>query len=125
MPSDPYNDLVRARFENPVHAAADGPGYAGQVSASAAVSGQGNRVTLEAHIVDGRIADIRFRAWGCPYLIAAAETVCCELEGRESTALKTVSANDLAAKLSVPTTRLGRLLLIEDAAARLLEKTGV
>ena len=125
MAADPYNDLVRGCFENPIHAIAGDDDYAGWVSGAAAESENGSRVRLAARIDAGRIAEMRFSAWGCPYLIAAAEYVCGSLEGEDARTLGAVSANDLAARLSVPATRLGRLLLIEDAAASLLERTGV
>ena len=124
MTLDPYNPIVRACFENPVHATDPTDAYAVSVSAVAAESERGCRVTLIAGIDDDRIAEMRFRAWGCPFLIAAAEMLCAELEGQKTDALGAVSANDLGARLSVPATRLGRLLLLEDAAARLLEKIG-
>ena len=100
MPPDPYNELVRAHFGNPVHAAAPSGAYALNIAASASESGDGCRVTLSAGIDGGRIAEMRFRAWGCPFLLAAAETLCRDLEGKPVSALGAVSANDLAARLS-------------------------
>ena len=125
MVTDPYNDIVRACFENPVHVMDPAGDYAGWVSAGRAESEKGCRVTLAARIDAGRIGKMQFSAWGCPFLIAAAETICKDLEGRDCGELATVSANELAARLSVPATRLGRLFLIEDAAASLLQETGV
>jgi NifU-like protein involved in Fe-S cluster formation len=99
--------------------------YAGWTIAAAAESEKGCHVKLAARLDAGRLGEVGFSAWGCPFLIAALEMVCSDLEGRETGALGTVSANELAARLSVPANRLGRLLLVEDAAARLLEKIGV
>ena len=94
------------------------------VSARAGESENGCRLLLWAAIDRGRIVEMRFRAWGCPFLIAAAEMACAEMEGKGVDALGTVSANDLAARLSVPAERLGRLFLVEDAAAGLLDQCG-
>ena len=125
MSADPYNETVRACFENPVHAMTPDGDYAGWTIAAAAESEKGCRLKLAARLDGGRLGEVRFSAWGCPFLIAALEMISSELEGRETSALGTVSANELAAKLSVPANRLGRLLLVEDAAERLLEKIGV
>lgn len=125
MPEDPYNEIVRACFENPVHAMTPDGDYAEWTIATAAESEKGCRVRLAASVDAGQLVETGFSAWGCPFLIAGLETVCRDLEGRDASALETVSANELAARLSVPSTRLGRLLLIEDAAARLLEQIGV
>ena len=49
---------------------------------------QGVRVRLSASVADGRIAALRFRAWGCPHLIAAVEWVCSHYEGELLQALE-------------------------------------
>ena len=60
----------------------------------------------------------------CPYLIAAAETVCDSLEGAPAGQLANVSALELKDRLAVPTGRMGRMLLVEDAVRGLLESMG-
>jgi len=124
MRDDPYNRQVRASFENPVHTGAVTAGYPLLVAASAAESGTGARLSLSAGIEDGKIAAIRFRAWGCPHLIAAAETSCAALEGQPVSALGYLRASRLMEKLAVPAVKTGRMMLLEDAAASLLEQAG-
>ena len=79
--SDPYNEVVRACFENPVHAGDLDGDYAQILAADVAESRNGARLVLCAGLIDGKIAALRFRVRGCPYLIAAAETVCDRLVG--------------------------------------------
>ena len=116
--ADPYNDEVRERFENPVHAGEPGDGYDTVLAAEAGAEGQGARVVLAAGVAGGRIETARFRAWGCPHLVAAADLACEMLEGGASP----VSANELMSRLSVPVEKTGRMLLVEDAAEEILRK---
>lgn len=115
MDNDPYNQQVRACFENPVHAGDAGDDYDQRVSAVVAESDAGATLVLSAGIRNGKIAEMRFRAWGCPHLIAAAETVCAEFEGQPAGSLKGASAVRLQALLGVPVAKTGRMLLVEDA----------
>lgn len=121
---DPYNEEVRARFENPVHAG-DLEGIYAQVwQAEVAESRAGARLVLCAGLNDGKIAALRFRVRGCPHLVAAAELVCSRLEGADPAQLAAVSAVELKDRLAVPAGKTGRMLLVEDAAKTLLELNG-
>ena len=112
MIGDPYSTQVRALFSAPAHA-----GHTG--GPSARVSAQGVDVELSADVRDGRLATLRFRAKGCPHVIAAAETLCADLEGQPVTALESAFGTDIMRRLSVPVEKTGRILVLEDAAARL------
>lgn len=124
MTSEPYNEQVRASFENPVHAGDAEGDYALLVSASAAEPASGAHLVLSAGIEDGKIAVLRFRAWGCPHLIAAAELTCAELQGQPVGDLVNVKAARLMEKLSVPLVKTGRIFLLEDAAGSLHRQIG-
>jgi nitrogen fixation NifU-like protein len=113
--NDPYNEEVRALFENPVHASDLCGEYAEAVTADVSESDQGARLVLAAGIEAGAVARIRFRAFGCPHLVAAAELLCRELEGGPVSGLSMVSVKGWMNRLSVPVAKTGRLLLIEDA----------
>lgn len=121
---DPYNEEVRACFENPVHAGDLQGDYAQVLNATVAAPGEGARLVLYAGLIDGKIAALRFRARGCPHLIAAAEVLCSSLEGADLAQLAAVSASKLMDRLAVPASKTGRLLLVEDAARALLESNG-
>jgi NifU-like protein len=109
MSADPYNARVREFFAAPAHAGdlADG--------VTVLADDQGVRVVLSASVVDGRIAALRFRAWGCPHLIAALEWVCRHYEGEAPEALEKFPTARIMVDLAVPIEKTGRILVIEDA----------
>ena len=117
--SGPYNEEVRRRFENPVHAGDPDGDYDRILRAEASESAHGARLVLYAGLRDGKIASLRFRAKGCPYLIAAAELFCSSHEGLEPVQLAQVSTSGSFEILEVPVEKTGRLLLIEGAARKL------
>lgn len=118
---DPYNALVRDCFGNPGHAGDLRDAYADTRRADVSDPGSGARLQLFAGLDHGKISELRFRAWGCPHLLAAAELYCREHEGRELATLGDVDVNDVLRRLSAPVAKTGRLLLIEDAARALAE----
>jgi nitrogen fixation NifU-like protein len=122
--SEPYNEEVRALFENPFHAGDLQGVYPETLTADVSESEHGARLVLYAGIDDGKIAEIRFRAFACPHLVAAAEAVCREAEGGKLSELRTVKANELMERLSVPVGKTGRMLLIEDAVEKLHAQSG-
>jgi len=117
--NDPYNSEVRRRFENPVHAGDLAGRYDEILTADVSEAAQGTRVCLAAGIAADTVREIRFRAWGCPHLLAAADLYCEMHEGEPVEALAAVDVNELMARLSVPIGKTGRLLLIQDAARAL------
>jgi len=80
---------------------------------------QGVRVWLAATAEDSSIAEMRFRAWGCPHLIAAAELACAALEGGPVADLLEFSAAGLMENLPVPVEKTGRILVLEDTVRSL------
>lgn len=117
--SDPYPELVRRYFDNPAHAG-DLPGLHGrEVSAQCSESAEGASVRLAMLVDQGSIIAMRFRVFGCPYLIAAAEHACGHFEGGPATELRNFSVDGLRRLLQVPVEKTGRLLLLEDTLASL------
>jgi len=113
MSADPYSTRVRELFAAPAHAGElDGPLHI-------AVEDQGVRISLFAHVSAGEIEALRFKAWGCPHVIAAAEVFCAAYEGRPTAELLEFSASDLMQSLPVPVEKTGRILVIEDAVQAL------
>ncbi len=115
----PYNEEVRRRFANPVHAGDPSGDHDRILQAAASESAHGARLVLYAGLRDGKIASLRFRAKGCPHLIAAAELFCSSYAGLEPVQLLQVSIAGSFEILEVPVEKTGRLLLIEDAAREL------
>jgi len=112
---DPYSARVRDFFAS--------PGHSGDLRGglSASVVGQGVRLSLSATTAQGTIQSLRFRAWGCPHVIAAAEAFCAEYEGRSVEELQAFTASQLMQSLPVPVEKTGRILVLEDAV-RLLKR---
>lgn len=119
--ADPYNHAVRRHFANPAHAGDLQEGYPRAVTAEVSGSEAGSKVLLAARIDGDTIACIRYRVFGCPHLIAAAEELCRRLEGAPVDALQDVPVAQLMEVLEVPVEKTGRLLLLEDAALALHE----
>ena len=113
MSNEPYNDVVRGLFEAPAHAG----DLDGAVSVYAA--SQGMRIALSARLSQRNITALRFRAWGCPHFIAAAEVFCADFEGRPALQLADFRASEVMQTLSVPVEKTGRILVLEDAVRSL------
>ena len=113
MSENPYNPAVRDCFANPSHV--------GDVSggATAYFDDQGMRIRLSAEIVDGSIVELRFRAWACPHVIAAAELFCRQFEGRNVQALEQFASGPIMRDLAVPAEKTGRILVLEDTVRSL------
>lgn len=122
---DPYNPLVRDCFGNPAHAGDLPRGYADVRQVVVTDPGSGSQLQLFAGIEHGKISALRFRAWGCPHLLAAAELYCREREGRELAASGDVDVTDMLGRVSAPVAKTGRLLLIQDAARKLAIGAGI
>ena len=113
MTGDPYSKHVRALFASGAHAGRVDGGL------EAYVADQGVRVELTAGIDNGTIERLRFRAWGCPHLLAAAEAFCGEFEGRTLSELDSFAAVEVMQTLPVPREKMGRILVLEDAVRSL------
>jgi nitrogen fixation NifU-like protein len=113
--NEPYNDEVRARFAKPIHAGDVEAGYDSVLGADTKQAADGARVRLSAGIDAGRVAALRFRAWGCPHLIAAADALCEEAGGMMLEELAGWEAGALAERLAVPRSKAGLMFLLEDA----------
>ena len=73
-------------------------------------------VRFQVQVLDGTIRAARFNVYGCPYTVAAVDWAAQWLEGRPSGALEALNMRERRKALHVPVERLGKLLLIEDAA---------
>jgi NifU-like protein involved in Fe-S cluster formation len=113
MSTDPYSAKVRELFAAPAHAGDIADGEALDVAA------EDVRLRLSATAAGGKIEALRFRVWGCPHVIAAAEAICQALEGRPVTDLENYTSADVMQNLPVPVEKTGRILVIEDAVRSL------
>ncbi len=113
MSLDPYNEIVREYFAELRHA--------GDISDSPAgfFEDQGIRLKFTAAIEGDRIESMRFAAWGCPHVIAAAEAVCRHFEGEAVAELDIFPTAQIMVDLAVPVEKTGRILVVEDTVRSL------
>ncbi len=109
MSTDPYSTRTRELFAHPAHAGLLERGPVVYADA------QDVRLQLSAEAAGGVLEAMRFQAWGCPHVIAAAEAACAELEGRPVADLLEFAVSGLMANLAVPVEKTGRILVLEEA----------
>ena len=113
MSADPYSARVRELFAGTTHAGVVEAGV------TVRVEDQGVRIELSAKADGDRVSKLRFRAWGCPHLIAAAEAFCTGYRGQKVSHLQQLSVSGLMQTLAVPVEKTGRILVLEDAVRSL------
>lgn len=110
-----YSPEVQHRFENaPWHGRVMAARAERRVGGAGEIA-RGVRVEFEMRVRDGRIAACRFRAYGCPHVIAAASWVAEQAEGRRVDEVEWLAPRRLAELLEAPAHKLGSLLVVEDA----------
>ncbi len=115
MADDPrYGREVRRRMASFIGAGTLVPGP-GVIAGRAGDREQGAEVELQLRIVGDRVAEARFRAFGCPHLIAAASWLTERLVGASRDDLGLWDWREAAAVLEVPPAKFGRLLTVQDA----------
>lgn len=119
---DPYNETVRANFFDPQHAGSLRDRFPNARHAEVIDAASGAHLVLEMTVDAGTIDALRFRARACPHLLAAAEWVCDEFEGRPVADLEQFEQNELMELLSVPVEKTGRMLILEDALQSLAKQ---
>lgn len=113
-----YSAVVVDHFEHPRHAGPPDPGP-DHIEAVATDQAQEVHFRLSARVEQGHLSMLRFQAYGCPHSLAAASWLCERMEGADLPALDAWDWRDAAAALSVPVTKYGRLLVLEDAVRAL------
>lgn len=122
MPSEPYNKTVREYFCGVAHAGDLGRDYPQILDSVVGEAAQGARIALSVGIEDGLVREMRFRVWGCPHLIAAAQWLCEQREAGPLAALEDFPLQEIMRRLSVPVEKTGRILLLEDALMSLMAR---
>lgn len=115
-----YSLEVRALFECLPGAAAPAAGEGVAVTGEAAALERGAWVRFDARLCAGRLLACEFRAWGCPHVLAAAARTAAGLRGSVLAQATPVAARELQQAIGAPGEKLGRLLVVEDAATALL-----
>lgn len=123
MISDPYGPDVRELFDDARHAGDLVGAFGRTARGSASESLNGARIELLAGARGETLEELRFRAFGCPHLIAAAEWVCRQFEGARIEELDAFDVRRCMDTLDIPIEKTGRILLIEDAIHLLFSDT--
>jgi NifU-like protein involved in Fe-S cluster formation len=118
--SSRYSVEVRALFERLPGAVALETGEGTAVTGETVALERGAWVRFDAKVGTGRLLACEFRAWGCPHVLAAAARTAACLSGSDLAQATPVAARELQQALGAPAEKLGRLLVVEDAAAALL-----
>jgi len=113
LSSDPYSAQIRALFADLSHAGDLDNAICSEID------DQGVHIRLAATCRGGCLQALRFRAWGCPHVLAACEAVCREYEGRPASDLEEFRATRIMEILSIPLEKTGRILVIEDTVRSL------
>jgi nitrogen fixation NifU-like protein len=110
-----YSSEVRRRFLAPARAGDISQDAGDVVEGTAEDRSLNVWFRFQAQMQGGAMARVRFRAFGCPHALAAADAVAEALEGRPANAITDLDWGALAARLDVPREKFGKLLRIEDA----------
>jgi len=109
-----YGPEVRRRMTE-LPGAGDFGAEPGVVTGRAGDCEQGAEVVLQLRLDGDRVAEARFRAYGCPHLLAAASWLTDRLRGVSRTDVAGWDWREAATELEVPPAKFGRLLVLQDA----------
>ena len=94
------------------------------MSGEAGGRGQETWVRFHLLIAGDTVKEARFQACACPHTMQVAAWLCEELRGRRRERLIPGTPGEWAQALGVPTEKLGRLLVVEDALRACLARWG-
>ncbi len=102
-------------FRHPVHSGEFAPGTPGVVSGEAGSKAARSVLRLQLRFEVGRVADVRFKAYGCPSSIAVGAWIAEWSLGRSAAELAALRAADVRQALEIADDRAHCALLGEDA----------
>lgn len=112
-----YGSEVEERFLSPSRVGEFEEGTPGLVSGEAQDRTLNVWIRFQVQVLDGAIRAARFNVYGCPYTVAATDWAAEWLEGQPAAVLLELRMRERREALGVPLEKLGKLLVIEDAAA--------
>jgi NifU-like protein involved in Fe-S cluster formation len=102
-------------FQKPPHAGDFAPGTPGVASGEAGTKAARSVLRLQLRFEQGRVAEARFKAYGCPSSIAVGAWIAGWAEGKTPAELAALKAADLRQALEIADDRAHCALLGEDA----------
>jgi NifU-like protein involved in Fe-S cluster formation len=110
-----YPEPIWQLFTHPPHLGEFTPGTAGVVTGEAGSKAARSVLRLQLRFEQGRVAETRFRAYGCPNSIAVGGWIAQWSRGKDVRELAALRAADLRQALEIPDDRAHCALLGEDA----------
>jgi nitrogen fixation NifU-like protein len=111
-----YSEAVLAHFRRPRNVGGFPAGTAGVVSGTAGARARGREIRLELRLgTDSRVAECRYRVYGCPATIALCSLLSERLMGQSLVEASASSGLALAEELKLPAPKRDAALLLEDA----------
>lgn len=110
-----YSPEIKRRLQSPERAGLARESVSPFVTGEAEDRSLNVWVRFQVQLHRGAIGSVRFEAYGCPHFVAAADWHAQRLEGRPSGALAEPDTPGAREALEVPTEKLGKLLVIENA----------
>jgi len=117
-----YPAPVWTLFRSAPRAGGFAPGTPGVVTGEAQSNAARSRLRLQLRFERGRVADARFRAYGCPTSIAVGAWLAGWAIGKDVRELAGLSAARLRKELEIPDHRAHCALLGEDALRAVLDR---
>src|SRR5690606_21487043 len=112
-----YGPAVKRRFDAPTHAGEWPPGTPDTLTGEASDRTLQVWVRFQLRTSRGIVSAARFRAFGCPHTLAAAEWAAEQVGGARVEAARALDVEAMRMELDVPIEKLGKLLKVEDALA--------
>lgn len=116
-----YAEPIWTRFSAPGRAGSFAPGTPGVVAGQAGTPAARSVLRIELQIADGRVADARFKAYGCPTSIAVGAWIAEWSLGKAVEELGALNSRQLREALEIPDDRAHCALMGEDALKAALQ----
>lgn len=110
-----YPEPIWELFTHPPHLGEFEPGTPGVVTGEAGSKAARSVLRLQLRLDKGRVAETRFRAYGCPNSIAVGGWIAQWSRGKTVAEVRALRAADLRQALEIPEDRAHCALLGEDA----------
>lgn len=117
-----YSGPIWKLFRTVPHAGGFAAGTPGVVTAEAHSNAARSRLRLQLRFEHGRVADARFRAYGCPTSIAVGAWLADWAIGKDAHELASLDAARVREELEIPEDRAHCALLGEDALRAVLDR---
>ena len=112
---DRYSGEVLAHFQAPRNAGGFPPGSSGVLTGRAGERRHGRTIELSLRLEGGKVAECRYRVYGCPATIALCSFASERLRGLTPAEARDLSAVALADELRLAPEKRAAALLLEDA----------